>query len=82
MKCVKRKDTKVITRVSNETAKELVASGEYYYSSKSGFKRIMRSEIGKSISLVNKTKRKEINKLINTINEAASANSESVSENN
>lgn len=82
MKCVKRKDTKVITRVSNETAKELVATGEYYYSSKSGFKRIMRSDIGKSISLVNKTKRKEINSLINTVNKAANAEETSVNENN
>jgi hypothetical protein len=79
---VKRKDTKVITRVSNETAKELVATGEYYYSSKSGFKRIMRSDIGKSISLVNKTKRKEINSLINTVNKAANAEETSVNENN
>lgn len=49
MKCVKIKENGVVTRVSNETAKELVSTGEYTYSTKSAFKRVIRSPIGRAV---------------------------------
>lgn len=77
MKCVKKKDSGVVTRISNESAKELVKSGEYTYSTKSTFKRIMRSPIGRAIKTVSKTKNNEIKKLINSVNDAVKANENS-----
>lgn len=49
IKCIKNKSSGIVTRVSNDTAKELVASGSYTFSSKSAFKRVMRSPMGKAV---------------------------------
>lgn len=62
MKCVKNKETGIVTRVSDGTAKEMVELGEYTYSKKSAFKRVINSPTAKAIKAAYKKRESMVKK--------------------